>query len=410
VAGFLAVVVPLALLALLLPFPGSAVCLVLLIFAVLLSRRWMFAPGAVPVLTYHSVSAAPDWSPWSDGLSLPPETFERQLKILAKGGYNVIPTGELLKARRAGRHVPERSVVLHFDDGYLDNWVAVYPLLERYGMPATIFASMEFIAPGEELRPTLREVAEGHCDRADLEWDGYANWAELRAMQASGLVDIEPHGIDHGRVPIGPGVVDRLTPGNWRRYAWLQWANMPGDKSSWYDHDEPPAMGYGSDVLENDSALAVPAWLDGMHETEAEYVARVRAALRRSKDELSHGLDKEVRLFCWPHNRCSSLARAIAEEEGYWATTGGSGENRLGENPKIVSRTHAGDAALGWRWNWVDDFAFWAALRLYSGSYYWYIVLAPLYFSRQTVLKLRRKFRRQWAMPPSSRRVAAAGQ
>ena len=46
----------------------------------------------------------------------------------------------------------ERLVVLSFDDGYLDNWVYVYPLLKRVGWKGAVYVNPEFVDPGEEPR------------------------------------------------------------------------------------------------------------------------------------------------------------------------------------------------------------------------------------------------------------------
>ena len=51
----------------------------------------------------------------------------------------------------------DNRVVLTFDDGYLDNWVAVMPLLRKYGQKAIIFMSTDFIDPTSQSRPTLDE-------------------------------------------------------------------------------------------------------------------------------------------------------------------------------------------------------------------------------------------------------------
>ncbi|PIV80746.1 hypothetical protein COW53_08090, partial [bacterium CG17_big_fil_post_rev_8_21_14_2_50_64_8] len=94
----------------------------------LFTHRILWRPGAVPVFTFHSVSDDSDWLPWAADISLGSELFDRQLAVLAATGCRVISTGELVDARREGRPLAPRSVVLHLDDGYLDNWVAATPL------------------------------------------------------------------------------------------------------------------------------------------------------------------------------------------------------------------------------------------------------------------------------------------
>ena len=53
--------------------------------------------------------------------------------------YKVLPLGEVVDAIKAGKHLPFKSVVITFDDGYEDNYTEAYPILKKYGFTATIF-------------------------------------------------------------------------------------------------------------------------------------------------------------------------------------------------------------------------------------------------------------------------------
>lgn len=357
-------------------FPGSSSRLPWLILPALVfvaGHRWMAEVGGVPVLTYHSVSVERDWLPWALGTSVTPETFERQMKTLKAIGCNVVSTPELVNARKAGEPLPSKPVVIHFDDGYLDNWTAAYPIIRRHGLSATLFVSTDFIEDGKETRPNLDDVGAGKRSQESLEWSGYLNWAELRAMDSSGLIDVQAHGTDHGRVRTGPRMVDRLTPGNWRSHAWVQWAQMNGNKSQWFRHSEPPLVPVGSPVYESGPALASRSWRDGGLESEAEYEARVRSVLETSRAALEAALQKKVMIFCWPYNRATPAARRIAEETGFLASTGGHGENRPEEDPTVISRITVHEGTLGLHWSWLDCFMFKAKVHMCHGNYYWYL-------------------------------------
>lgn len=344
--------------------------------------------GGVPVLAYHSVTRQGSWLPWSHEYSVSPVTFERHIEILLKSGCHVIRTLDLVHARRSRIPLPARSVVIHLDDGYLDNWVAAFPILKRYGVPATLFVSLDFIEPGDTPRPTVEDVEAGRCREEDVQWGGYLNWAELRLLQASGLVDIEAHGTDHGRVETGPRIIGTVSPENWRREAWLQWRAIPGNKSGWIRYEHPPCVPYGSPIKENSPALAARSWSLGTLESEEEYASRVRMVLRQSREVLGKELDKEVRIFCWPYGSTTKKAREFAESLGYWATSGGEGENRPGEDPTIISRIYAGDRSLGWRWLWAEGWFLLARVRLSGGNYYWYLVVFPLNLYRKVLKKI----------------------
>jgi peptidoglycan/xylan/chitin deacetylase (PgdA/CDA1 family) len=341
---------------------------------------WMRQEGGVAILTYHSVSADPRWLPWADQISVTPELFSLHLGALKRWGMNVMRTGELVEARRRGRKLPARPVIIHLDDGYLDNWVAAVPLLRRHGMPATLFVSTDFVEPGGRLRPTLEEV-----EGTSLRWEGYANWGELKAIRDGGLIEIEPHGVDHGRVEVAPEIVDRVSADNWRRLAWVQWASMTGPKHDWFRPAEPPAVALGTPVRRSDSAFAARAWSPTHMESDAEFEQRVRRALRQCRDVLARELSIAPAIFCWPQNRHCPRAVEIAYEEGFDAVTGGSGENGSGEDPRMLSRVHVGGQAGGRPW--LETIAFLATIRTFQGNYYWYLPLLVMRLLRPMLRK-----------------------
>ena len=83
--------------------------------------------------------------------------------------------------------------VLTLDDGYVDNWVALTPLLQAYGFNAIVFASTDFVDPRPVVRP---RVGDGARESA-LEWKGYLSWDEMRAAEASGTIEIQSHAKTH---------------------------------------------------------------------------------------------------------------------------------------------------------------------------------------------------------------------
>jgi peptidoglycan/xylan/chitin deacetylase (PgdA/CDA1 family) len=92
------------------------------------------------ILMYHRVSE-PDLDPW--GLSISPTHFNEQLEVIHKY-FHPLRMQELLMHLRHGK-VPNRSIVVSFDDGYADNLHLAKPLLERSGVPATVFIVTEAI-------------------------------------------------------------------------------------------------------------------------------------------------------------------------------------------------------------------------------------------------------------------------
>lgn len=155
----------------------------------------------VPVLMHHHVSPTPGM------ITVSPENFESQIAWLAREGWTAIGLDDL-SGFMAGQPVPQKSVVITFDDGYLDNWVYAHPILQRYGMRAVLFQVTGWTHDGP-LRPhagqgqALPEIPEHHaCENMALAGHGdpvIARWSELQAMVAAGTFEIHSHTHTHTR-------------------------------------------------------------------------------------------------------------------------------------------------------------------------------------------------------------------
>ena len=350
--------------------------------ALWLGHRRMILPPGVAVLTYHSVARDPAWLPWAYEIAVAPETLARHLDTLHAMGCEVLGTRDYLARRAAGRPLPARAVLLHVDDGYLDNWLHAVRALRSRRMPATFFASLDFVEPGE-------------APRRGIDAAGYMNWAELRAIEADPLFEVEPHGVDHGRVPVSDRFAGTLTATNWRRHAWLQWAATDGPKHDWHRFVEPIAVPLGSRVPESGLALASVGWFDGVRETRADLQERITRQLTLCRSVFATRLGRTPQVFCWPENAVVAEGRAIAASLGYLATTGGRQRNTAGEPASVISRIHMGDRALGFRWLVAEGFHVRAATRLAQGNLYWYLAVGPMNVTRALVTAARRKMGRE---------------
>jgi peptidoglycan/xylan/chitin deacetylase (PgdA/CDA1 family) len=138
-----------------------------------LGRRLGKRDGAL-ILYGHRVSD--DDEGYLQGLK--PEWLEQQLAYLTRH-YEVIPLRTLVECFEQKRPVPQRSVVLTFDDGFRDNLTNAFPILQKYGVPATIFVVTGSLTHGDlpwsqrlgyifqhTTEATLRQplVAEGEWD------------------------------------------------------------------------------------------------------------------------------------------------------------------------------------------------------------------------------------------------------
>ncbi|MBF0620137.1 MAG: polysaccharide deacetylase family protein, partial [Candidatus Omnitrophica bacterium] len=89
---------------------------------------------------YHAIGS-PDLV--SDLNNVDPAVFERQMAFLKEHHYRVIPVSEYADGIRAGKRFSHDTVVITFDDGYLDNYEKAYPVLKKYGFPAVIFVGVD---------------------------------------------------------------------------------------------------------------------------------------------------------------------------------------------------------------------------------------------------------------------------
>lgn len=97
------------------------------------------------VLLYHRI-ATPGLDPWS--LCVTPERFASQIEVIAR--YADVMSVDEMIAAIAAEHLPRRSIAVTFDDGYADNLHAGVPVLERHGVPATVFCVSGAIGSGRE--------------------------------------------------------------------------------------------------------------------------------------------------------------------------------------------------------------------------------------------------------------------
>ncbi|MBD2358445.1 polysaccharide deacetylase family protein [Tolypothrix sp. FACHB-123] len=97
------------------------------------------------ILMYHRVAEV-DLDPW--GLCVTPHHFAEQLEVVQKYAYP-LSLKQFVQAYQNGK-IPNRAVVITFDDGYADNLHNAKPLLEEYNTPATVFVSTGYIGQERE--------------------------------------------------------------------------------------------------------------------------------------------------------------------------------------------------------------------------------------------------------------------
>jgi peptidoglycan/xylan/chitin deacetylase (PgdA/CDA1 family) len=96
------------------------------------------------ILCYHGVSIS-DEHHWHPELFVTAEFLRRRFQLLQQSGCNVLPLGEALERLRDGS-LPDRAVVLTFDDGFFNFLSRAMPVLQEFGFPATLYLSTYYCA------------------------------------------------------------------------------------------------------------------------------------------------------------------------------------------------------------------------------------------------------------------------
>jgi len=98
----------------------------------------------VPVIGYNQFSEKCERSS-----CISARVFDQQMKYLKDNGYRVIPMSEFFDFLYYRRAIPKRSVVITIDGGHRSAYDIAYPILKKYGLPATFFVSTDSIGTDE---------------------------------------------------------------------------------------------------------------------------------------------------------------------------------------------------------------------------------------------------------------------
>jgi peptidoglycan/xylan/chitin deacetylase (PgdA/CDA1 family) len=122
----------------------------------------------VPVLYYHSVQKNAD-----NEVIITPKTLKYELQYIKDQGYTTLTMNELYNYLLHNSPIPKKSIVITFDDGYMDNYYNAFPILKDLNMKATIF-----------------------CITSNLDGSYYLSKEAINEMLNYGI-DIESHTVNH---------------------------------------------------------------------------------------------------------------------------------------------------------------------------------------------------------------------
>lgn len=151
------------------------------------------ASGRISVLVYHAISDL-NGDPVLADHSVPPERFAEQLDVLKQRGWNFVDLDTVLGALDGGRdRLPERAVLLTFDDAYTDLRDEACPILEQREIPAVAFA-----------------VAGQLGGKND--WDIEGGAEELDLLCPDGLREVAERGVEIGSHTVSHPPLTEVSP------------------------------------------------------------------------------------------------------------------------------------------------------------------------------------------------------
>lgn len=223
-------------------------------------------PAKLTVISYHEIadprdSLVPD-------IAVSPTNFVRQMDYLKNHGYRFVSVSDVLADHAGTRPLPEKAVLITFDDGYQSVYTHAFPILKLFNAPAVVAVVGSWLeVPGS---------GEVNFDGKHIPRSEFLTWDEIHEMVSSGLVEIGSHTFDmhHGALanPQGnmqPAATARLYQADNKRY-----------------------------------------------EEESTYRKRILADLRRNNEYLiKHGL-RSPRVIAWPYGRYNVELREAADKLG----------------------------------------------------------------------------------------------
>ena len=127
----------------------------------------------VPILCYHRIGGG------INRMSVSTQAFDAQLEYLARNGYRVVRLSDIADFVAGKKQLPKKAVVITFDDGHVSAYHQAFPLLKKYGFPATFFLYTDFLTAKEAL-----------------------GWSHIKEMAGSGLADFQSHSKTHANLVV----------------------------------------------------------------------------------------------------------------------------------------------------------------------------------------------------------------
>ncbi len=219
------------------------------------------------VLNYHDIVGAEGAKPPFNSMDVSVDHFEEHLGWLKKNGYKIVSVQAVLDAAAGKDSLPNKAVLLSFDDGYQSFYTRVFPLLKKYHYSATV--------------ALVGTWMEGNVT-ADEPGKPLLSWDQVREMVQSGLVEVASHSYD-----LHKGVIANPQ------------ANMQAAAVT---------------RLYDDPMLA--------YETDEQYRERIHTALLKSAEFIFQHAGVRPRVMVWPYGEYNQITVQASREAGMPMTMG----------------------------------------------------------------------------------------
>ena len=221
-------------------------------------------PVPFHVLAYHDVrdTVRDDFD--RDQYAISTRNLIDHFTWLRVHGFTPVSIDDLIAAERGVRPLPEKAVLLTFDDGFRSVYTHVYPLLELFDYPAVVSIVTEWIESDVGVQQAGRTLTP----------HDFLTWEQIAELGASGLVEIASH--SH--------------------------ALHRGIRGNPQGNEQPAGV--------------TAAYADGVYESRADYAARIRADLAESAALIERHTRMRPRVVTWPYGAHNATVDAIATELG----------------------------------------------------------------------------------------------
>jgi biofilm PGA synthesis lipoprotein PgaB len=227
-------------------------------------------PQTYRVLSYHDIrdNVRESFKTWPEATAVDTQDLVQQLSWIDKNGYRPVSLQQIVDARAGGTPLPDKAILLTFDDGFASVYSKVFPLLKQFNYPAVIAIVGDWIQT-----PSGSAVQFGDIR---VPRSAFVNWDEVREMVASGLIEVASH--SHS---LHQGIITN-PQGNL----------MPAAVSRHYQAQSPH------------------------YESDAAYAQRIKEDLLRSAKLIQGETGKRPRAIVWPYGANSRIVNQIAAEVG----------------------------------------------------------------------------------------------